>query len=368
MKTKFLMIALCFGLLALGIERAQASTISEPCCAACTSVEQQAQDWDMGIPVLTALVLGLLAAISPCPLATNIAAIGYISKRIDNRKQVFWQGLLYTLGRVVAYTGLGIVLIALLRRGASMLGVQEWIATYGEMILGPALVVVGILMLLGDKLRFPSLPGGNKREHLAQYGGWGALLLGILFALAFCPSSAVLYFGALIPMSATATMGYLLPAVFAVATALPVLIVAWVLAFSAAEIGKVYGKMQVIQKWMNIVVAIAFVGIGAYYTYNYINSRVQSDSVMANHSTSNISKIMEIKVLGTGCSKCRTTYELVEKVIKENNVSASLEKVEDIMQIMEYNVLTIPCVVIDGEVKIAGRVPSESEIKQLLGL
>ena len=265
MKTKILMITLCLAMLAFGIKSIQASSAGEPRCAACASVEQQAQDWDMGIPVLTALVLGLLAAISPCPLATNIAAIGYISKRIDNRKQVFWQGLLYTLGRVVAYTGLGIVLIALLRSGASMLGVQEWIATYGEMILGPALVVVGILMLLGDKLRLPSIFSKGMSASSTHYFDLGAFLLGALFALAFCPSSAVLYFGALIPMSATATMGYLLPAVFAIATALPVLIVAWVLAFSAAEIGKVYGKMQVIQKWMNIVVAIAFVGIGAYY-------------------------------------------------------------------------------------------------------
>ncbi len=364
MKAKILMIALCLGMLALGVESAQASSAGEPRCAACASVEQQAQEWDMGIPVLTALVLGLIAALSPCPLATNIAAIGYISKRIDNRRQVFLQGLLYTLGRVVAYTALGVVLIALLRSGSSMLGVQRWVATYGEMVLGPALIVMGGLILLSDKLRLPSLSNNNKHAQLAQHGGWGALLLGILFALAFCPSSAVLYFGGLIPMSATASMGYLLPVVFAIATALPVLIVAWVLAFSVQHIGKVYGKMQSIQKWLNIIVAIAFIGIGVYYTYNYFSNR---NSETINHITSK-NKIMEIKVLGTGCSKCRTTYELVEKVIKENGVSAQLEKVEDIMQIMEYDVMTIPCVVIDGEVKIAGRVPTESEIKQLLGL
>ena len=216
-------------------------------------------------PILTAFLLGLLTALSPCPLATNIAAIGYIGKSIDNRRLIFRSGLLYTVGRTAAYTLLGVVLIALLKGGASLFGIQKFVGRYGERILGPALLLMGLYMLLGSKLRLPSFRLGGDGERLARGGGWGALLLWVLFAMAFCPTSGILYFGMLIPMSSTAPMGYLLPAVFALATALPVLIVAWVLAFSAGQIGKVYGQMQTIQRWLNVAVGILFLLIGIYY-------------------------------------------------------------------------------------------------------
>ncbi len=216
-------------------------------------------------PILTAFILGLLTALSPCPLATNIAAIGYIGKSIENRKQIFLNGFLYTLGRVIAYTLLGVVLIALLKGGSSMFGIQKFISKYGEMVLGPAIMLIGLYMLFGSRLPLPSFGFNGNGEGLVKRGGLGAFLLGVLFALAFCPSSGVFYFGMLIPMSATASMGYLLPVLFAVATALPVLIVAWVLAFSTGQIGKVYGQMQTVQKWMNLAVGALFVIIGIYY-------------------------------------------------------------------------------------------------------
>lgn len=216
-------------------------------------------------PAVTAFLLGLLTALSPCPLATNIAAIGFIGKHIDNRKGVFFNGLLYTLGRTVAYTLLGVVLITILRNGASVFGIQKFIATYGEMIIGPALLLIGLFMLFGSRLNLPSFGFSGKGEQLARRGGFGSLMLGVLFALAFCPSSGVFYFGMLIPMSAAATMGYLLPILFAIATALPVLVVAWILAFSAEQIGTIYGKMQVVQKWLNVVVGLLFIAIGIYY-------------------------------------------------------------------------------------------------------
>lgn len=216
-------------------------------------------------PAVTAFLLGLLTALSPCPLATNIAAIGYIGKRIGNRKGVFLQGLLYVLGRTIAYTLLGVVLIAVLRNGASVFGIQNFIATYGEMILPPALLLIGLFMLFGNRINLPSFSFDGKGEWLARKGGAGTLLLGVLFALAFCPTSGVLYFGMLIPMFASTTMGYMLPIFFAVATALPVLVVAWILAFCAGQIGTVYGKMQTMQKWLNIAVGVLFIAIGIYY-------------------------------------------------------------------------------------------------------
>ncbi|HHT61642.1 MAG: sulfite exporter TauE/SafE family protein [Paludibacteraceae bacterium] len=217
------------------------------------------------IPVITAFLLGLLTAVSPCPLATNITAIGYIGRNIENRQIVLRNGLLYTFGRILSYTILGIILLLILREGASLFPVQKWLATYGEMIIGPALLLIGLFMLFGDKLHLPKFGFGGNVEKIAKRGGLGALLLGALFALAFCPTSGVFYFGALIPLSASTEGGFLLPAVFAVATALPVLIIAFLLAFSVENVGKFYGKVTTFQKWLNSIVGLLFVAIGAYY-------------------------------------------------------------------------------------------------------
>lgn len=216
-------------------------------------------------PVLTAFLLGLLTSISPCPLATNIAAIGFIGKNIENRQRIFFNGLLYTLGRAVAYTALGIVLLMVLQSGSSLFGIQKFVGKYGEMLLGPALLLIGAFMLVGDRLNLPKFGFNGNGEGLARRGGTGAFLLGMLFAMAFCPTSGIFYFGMLIPMAATATAGWLLPLVFAIATALPVLVVAWILAFSVGKIGSFYGKMQVIQKWLNRIVGGVFTAIGIYY-------------------------------------------------------------------------------------------------------
>lgn len=218
-------------------------------------------------PVFTAFLLGLLTALSPCPLATNIAAIGFIGKDIENKKRVFRNGLLYTLGRILSYTLLGAVLIMVLKEGSSMFGIQKAIGTWGELVLGPLLLVIGLFMLFGDKLNLPKFGFNGNAEGLARKGGWGALLIGVLFALAFCPTSGVFYFGMLIPMSTTATAGYLLPVVFAIATAIPVLAVAWILAFSVQQMGNFYGRMQKVQKWMNLIVGVMFILVGIYYCW-----------------------------------------------------------------------------------------------------
>ena len=223
------------------------------------------------IPVITAFLLGLLTAISPCPLATNITAIGFISKDIGNRNKIFLGGLLYTLGRVVAYTVLGIILISILKEGSSMFSLQKSISKYGEILIAPVLIFVGVFMLFGDRLNLPKFgfSGTGKAEKLK--GNLGSLLLGVLFALAFCPTSGLFYFGMLIPMSAAEPGGYLLAIVYAVATGLPVILVAWILAYSVAGIGKFYNRIQVFQKWFNRVVAVLFIAVGIYYAYiNYL--------------------------------------------------------------------------------------------------
>ena len=217
------------------------------------------------IPVITAFLLGLLTALSPCPLATSITAVGFISKDIDNRKQIFKNGILYTLGRVLAYSVLGAMLIMILRKGADMFFIQRGISRWGELLLSPALILIGLFMLFGDRLHLPKF-GFSATEKIEKLkGAWGSLLLGILFAMAFCPTSGLFYFGMLIPMSALESEGYWLPVVFALATGLPVVLVAWVLAYSVAGIGKFYNRVQIFQKWFNRIVAILFLLTGVYY-------------------------------------------------------------------------------------------------------
>lgn len=215
------------------------------------------------IPAITAFLLGLLTAISPCPLATNITAIGFISKDIESRNRIFWNGILYTAGRIIAYAGLGLLLIPILREGASIYFIQKTIGKYGEMIITPALILIGLFMLFGNRINLPKF--GYSGTGIKKRSSWGALLLGVLFSLAFCPTSGVFYFGMLMPMAAAETGGYLLPFVFAIATGLPVIVVAWILAYSVAEIGKFYYRMQIFQKYMNIIIALLFIAVGIYY-------------------------------------------------------------------------------------------------------
>lgn len=217
------------------------------------------------VPAITAFILGLLTAVSPCPLATNITAIGFIGKDLDNRHRIFFNGLLYAVGRVITYTLLGFILIPILREGASMFAIQKAVSKYGEWLIGPVLIVVGVYMLDLIKLNlFRINIGGDKLEKKAK-GGLGALFLGIVFALAFCPTSGVFYFGMLIPLSAAESGGYWLPVVYALATGLPVILVAWIIAYSLSGLSQFYNRMQLFEKWFRRVVAIVFIFVGVYY-------------------------------------------------------------------------------------------------------
>ncbi|MCI1681135.1 MAG: aromatic aminobenezylarsenical efflux permease ArsG family transporter [Bacteroides sp.] len=217
------------------------------------------------VPAITAFILGLLTAVSPCPLATNITAIGFIGKDLDNRHRIFFNGLLYAAGRVITYTLLGFILIPILREGASMFAIQKAVSKYGEWLIGPVLIVVGVYMLDLIKLNlFRINIGGDKLQKKAK-GGLGALFLGIVFALAFCPTSGVFYFGMLIPLSAAESGGYWLPVVYALATGLPVILVAWIIAYSLSGLSRFYNRMQLFEKWFRRAVAIVFIFVGVYY-------------------------------------------------------------------------------------------------------
>ncbi len=213
------------------------------------------------LPFVSALVLGLLTAISPCPMATNITAIGFIGKDLANRNRVFYNGLMYALGRTVSYTLLALILFF----GADQLRISGVFQQYGEKIIGPLLIVIGIFMLGIIKLNFPAFNKLSERfQNRSRFNYWDVFLLGVIFALAFCPYSGVLYFGMLIPLTVS-TSGLHLPIVFAIATGIPVILFAWVIAYTISGMGSIYKRIKSFEFWFRKAVAFLFLGIGVYY-------------------------------------------------------------------------------------------------------
>ena len=214
------------------------------------------------MPWLTALLLGLMTAISPCPLTTNITAIGFISRDIENRNRVFLNGLFYTLGRAITYTAIALIIFL----GADQLKFGGFFQRYGEKVVGPLLILIGLFMFDIIKIRFPGysrLTSGMQDKKKWRYVD--ALLLGLIFALAFCPYSGVLYFGMLVPLTVSSASGLYLPVIFAVATGIPVILIAWVLAYTVSGIGNVYNKIKSFEIWFRRIIAILFITAGIYY-------------------------------------------------------------------------------------------------------
>ena len=212
--------------------------------------------------LLSAFLLGLMTAISPCPLATNITAIGYISKDLENRRKVFYNGLIYTLGRAISYTTIGVLLYL----GASQFSLSGFFQSWGEKLLGPLLIIIGLFMLGILHIKIPGISGlADRLERRNNSGFWSILLLGMVFALAFCPYSGVLYFGVLIPMTISSASGLYLPVIFALATGIPVVIFAWFIAFSLGSLGNFYNRLKSVELWVRRVVAVLFIGVGIYY-------------------------------------------------------------------------------------------------------
>jgi cytochrome c-type biogenesis protein len=214
------------------------------------------------MPWLTAILLGFMTAISPCPLATNITAIGFISKDIDNRNRVFLNGLFYTLGRAISYTMIAVVIYL----GADQFRFSGIFQQYGEKIIGPLLALIGVFMLDILRIKFPGFSGLTSRmEKRKTWRFIDALLLGMVFALAFCPYSGVLYFGLLIPMTVASVSGLYLPLLFAIATGIPVILFAWLLAYTVSGIGGAYNKIKAFELWFRRVIAVTFIIVGIYY-------------------------------------------------------------------------------------------------------
>ncbi len=217
-----------------------------------------------GYSVVTAFILGLMTAISPCPLAMNLSAIGFISRDISNRNRVFISGLVYTAGRALSYTMIGVILFL----GASKFDITRFFQGWGEKLVGPALIIIGLFMLDVIKISGKGFRFAERMENL-KGGLWTSLLLGVVFALAFCPYSGVLYFGMLIPITVASASGLFLPVIFALATGLPVIIFAWLIAYAIGNVGKAYNTLKSFELWFRRIVAVLFIGVGIYYVIIY---------------------------------------------------------------------------------------------------
>jgi len=219
-------------------------------------------------PLLSALWLGILTSISPCPLASNIAAVSFILKRVDHTSYVFASGILYTLGRVIGYTGLGVLITS------SLLSIPQtsyFLQNYMNKILGPILIIAGFFLLGIFQFTFLGLSSSDKLvSRFKNLGAVGNVLLGILFALSFCPISAALFFGSLIPLALKNSSSIILPATYAIGTGLPVLAFAILIAMGIKNIGNIFKRVTLFEYWTRKVIGIIFILVGVYYILTHI--------------------------------------------------------------------------------------------------
>ncbi len=222
-------------------------------------------EWWLGL--ITALWLGILTSISPCPLATNIAAVSFIARKVNRPRYVLVTGLLYTLGRTIAYVLLAIVLV---KSALSVPIVSHWLGKYMHKLLGPILIVVAMMLLelisLGSQ---GSNIGQWCQRHAERFGLFGSLFLGFVFALSFCPISAALFFGSLIPLSIKHASGLLFPLAYGIATAVPVLGFGFVLACGAGALAKAFKEVTQFELWARRITGIIFILVGIYFTLAY---------------------------------------------------------------------------------------------------
>jgi cytochrome c-type biogenesis protein len=216
----------------------------------------------------SALWLGILTSISPCPLATNIAAVSFLSKKITHPAMVFISGLAYTIGRIAAYAVLGWLIIN------SLLGVPQvaqFLQKYMVIVLGPFLIITGLVLLEVITIKLPGIALSQKHQNkLLESGAPGALVLGFIFALAFCPVSAALFFGSLIPLALNSKAGTLLPFIYGIGTGLPVLIFAVAIALGVTSMSHWFHKVTKLEYYTRRITGIIFILVGLYYSGIYI--------------------------------------------------------------------------------------------------
>ena len=219
------------------------------------------------IAFLSAFWLGILTAISPCPLATNVVAISFLSKKIGHPKIVFLSGLFYTLGRMFSYAGLGFIIINSL---LSVPVAANFLQKYMNKAFGPILILTGLFLLEIFKFKMPAFSLSEKHQNkLAGGGVAGAFILGLIFALVFCPVSAALFFGSLIPLALKSELGVALPFIYGIATGLPVLLFAFVIALGITSLSRWFNRLSRLEYYMRKITAVIFIIVGIYYISVY---------------------------------------------------------------------------------------------------
>jgi len=220
------------------------------------------------IALLSAFWLGILTAISPCPLATNVVAISFLSKKIVHPKIVFLSGLFYTLGRMFSYAGLGFIIISSL---LSVPAAANFLQKYMNKAFGPILIFTGLFLLEIIKFKMPAFSLSEKYQNkLAGSGVAGAFILGLIFALVFCPVSAALFFGSLIPLALKSELGVTLPFIYGIATGLPVLLFAFVIALGITSLSRWFNRLSRLEYYMRKITAVIFIIAGIYYIRFYL--------------------------------------------------------------------------------------------------
>jgi cytochrome c-type biogenesis protein len=220
------------------------------------------------MPIFAAFVLGLLTAISPCPLATNITATAYISKTLVGKNKILLSGLLYTFGLALSYTSIALIIIL----GASKFHIAKFFQANGEKFVGPVMIVIGLMMLNIIQFNFSGKSNFIEKlqDKFKDKGLLGSFLLGALFAMAFCPYSGAMYFGVLIPMSIKSNIGFVLPLFYAMGAGILVLFFTFLIAFSMQKVGKYFKAISKIEKVMRLVSGLLFLLTGAYYILIYL--------------------------------------------------------------------------------------------------
>lgn len=218
--------------------------------------------------IITACWLGILTSISPCPMATNITAITFIGRQVDRPGYVILTGFLYTLGRTIAYVVLGMLIVASVM---AISDVSFFLQEHMNKFIGPILILVGLYLvgLFNLKISGPTY-GQRLQTKIEKFGLWGAAVLGILFALSFCPISAALFFGSLIPIAIEHQSRILMPTVYGIGTALPVVVFAFFIALGTRFVGSVFNKLTIFEKWARRITGVVFIVIGGYFVLTYI--------------------------------------------------------------------------------------------------
>lgn len=220
------------------------------------------------LPFVSALWLGILTSISPCPLATNIAAVSFLAKKINHPKLVLQSSIAYTVGRMFTYTVLGAVVITSL---VNVPATANFLQKYMNKMLGPVLLIVGLFLLDTIKMNIPSFSiSQDKQTALAESGANGSFMLGAIFALSFCPIAAALFFGSLIPLALKSSYGIVLPFFYGMGTGIPVVVFALGIAMGVTSFSKWFRKITVLELYTRKITGVIFILIGIYFIWGYI--------------------------------------------------------------------------------------------------